>query len=73
MPSTAKRCARPLRPKFYTAALQMYPEPFKGVCDSYNCTYDLDKAEDLLAEAGIRTGSKSTFCPAVHDKDAMIA
>jgi peptide/nickel transport system substrate-binding protein len=64
-----------LGPKFYTPALQMYPEPFKGVLpDSYNCTYDPDKAKELLAEAGYPDGIEiNFFVPPSMDKDAMIA
>jgi hypothetical protein len=64
-----------LGPKFYTPALQLYPEPFKGVLpDSYNCTYDPDKAKELLTAAGYPDGINiSFFVPPTMDKDAMSA
>jgi len=57
-------------------ANQLLPESVMGrLPDSYNCTYDLEKAKQLMAEAGYADGFSTTiYCmPGIVDVDIAVA
>ena len=57
-------------------ANQLLPESVMGrLPDSYNCTYDLEKARQLMAEAGYADGfSTAIYCmPGIVDVDIAVA
>lgn len=57
-------------------ANQLLPEGVMGrLPDSYNCTYDLEKAKQLMAEAGYADGfSTAIYCmPGIVDVDIAVA
>jgi peptide/nickel transport system substrate-binding protein len=60
-----------------TPAYQMVSDQWPGahLDDSYNCTYNLDKAKELMKAAGYENGFKTTLFaqPALADKDAAVA
>ena len=59
----------------WTPGVQLIPPPFPGpLPDSYNLSYNPDKAKELLAQAGYPNGIDIKFnAPQAADRDAMIA
>ncbi|SHH96865.1 extracellular solute-binding protein, family 5 Middle [Sporobacter termitidis DSM 10068] len=61
----------------WTSGDQMVADAFPAghLDDSYNCTYDLDKAKELMKQAGYENGFSTTIYaqPGMTDKDTIVA